>query len=319
MENSINLQEALERVYEKGERLEMGILFMEDMPALLEPYLLNAPTFVSGYVMDKITARLNHHREDILHPHNIKPDQLLRVREALSEPVAIVKNKGRLVVVTDVLDYKKDLIMAVIDINERMGSNWVASMYGKDNLLLMLYNRQESGDILYLNEKKIIQALSDSFTNQLKRGSLSRQNFYDNVEAAVNIVSGYRSQRTPEVNPFDKSKYRNHAKYTGKKSIEFQAAYESVMSGETNDLNLSSLVTDIFNSKLVGSVVYGNSEADLFSQKMYALINLKVAHKFVKSHKKSSLEEIKSQVKGIQREQNPHRYPDTDRNDRKRS
>ena len=89
MENLINLQEALERVYEKGERLEMGILFMEDMPALLEPYLLKAPTFVSGYVMDKITARINHHREDILHPHNIKPDQLLKVREALSDPVAL--------------------------------------------------------------------------------------------------------------------------------------------------------------------------------------------------------------------------------------
>lgn len=169
--------------------LDTLICFTETLPAELRGFLPNAKVVLTQYVFNKIVARQASKKYP--HPHSLTGDQLLDVRDAIENPVAIVKSNGKVVVVTDVLDYHDNMILAVFGSDIKSGYNYISSIYGKSNLLLYLYNQQQKDAIAFLDDSRVLAAVSKMAAEKGAREVMTPDGVQDMLEAAITICMRY--------------------------------------------------------------------------------------------------------------------------------
>ena len=151
----------LEDVPERNHKLSSDslIVFRETMPKkLVDAGLADSPAKITKFVYDKICARVSNEQRNA---HGYTNGLLREIRDALDEPVAIVRSKTKdgdaaLVVVTRVPDRAGYLAMVVMQKDEKCEDNWIASIYGKKKIANYLINQHNEGNLLYLGDVNVI-------------------------------------------------------------------------------------------------------------------------------------------------------------------
>jgi len=103
-------------------------------------------------------------KNDRKHTHELTVEQIKKLPQLLKEPVMIFDSPSRsdsIVMVTDEMDQDDNPVIISIKPNgkgkyevDEIESNFVTSVYGKDNFISYITNVIEKDDILYINDKK---------------------------------------------------------------------------------------------------------------------------------------------------------------------
>jgi hypothetical protein len=189
----LTFEEALQNVQANKDEMALMICFRETLPESLRGYLPDERTILTQYVLEKVTAEIQDPRHYIIHPHKLTDEQLRQVREAIENPVAIIRADGRVVIVTDVLDYKDTPILAILGNDLKNHYNYIASIYGKDNLFLYLYNKQAEHALSYLDTKRMTEMTSKMVAKMSEHGTVDAEQISDYIQATLNICQIYKA------------------------------------------------------------------------------------------------------------------------------
>ena len=142
-------------------RTDAMYVFKTYMPKqLVDQGLADAPIKISGYVFDKVRATFS--RGDYFHGHHFDKSDLLKIRDAIDDPVAIIKCEApdggvRLAVITTVPDFKDNLSMVILQSDDVTQDSCVCSVYGKNNIIDSIHREQNFGNLLYLGDTKVLK------------------------------------------------------------------------------------------------------------------------------------------------------------------
>ena len=147
-----------------------------DTPKVLRDIGLDyLPMFYSQNHLRKAVAE----RNDAAHKHGLSVEQVKRMAELLADPAMVLDSITRddtVIAVTDMLDDKNAPVIISIRPNgkghyelEEVDSNFVTSMYGKDNFESFLNRTIEQDKVLYVSKEKS-QELFRVLTLQLGKG-----------------------------------------------------------------------------------------------------------------------------------------------------
>ena len=171
-----------------------------DTPKVLRDIGLDyLPMFYSQNHLRKAVAE----RNDAAHKHGLSVEQVKRMAELLADPAMVLDSITRddtVIAVTDMLDDKNAPVIISIRPNgkghyelEEVDSNFVTSMYGKDNFESFLNRTIEQDKVLYVSKEKS-QELFRVLTLQLGKGvnSLDFTNLGSDIiiHQSRNIVKG---------------------------------------------------------------------------------------------------------------------------------
>lgn len=156
-------------VYLKSDAMYVFKAYMPKQ--LVDQGMTDAPIKISGFVYDKVRATCENFYRNA---HRYNQDDLLAVRDALDEPVAIIKRPApdggvRLAVITKIPDFKDDLSMVILQSDEITQDSYICSIYGKDDLINYIKRAQEDGTLLYLGDAEILrrEAISPELDEKL--------------------------------------------------------------------------------------------------------------------------------------------------------
>lgn len=141
------------------------------------------------------------------HNHSLNVSQIKKLPELLRDPVMVMDSISRddsLVVVTEQLDNARRPVIVIIRPNGEgvyevnpMDTNFITSVYGKDNICNFITNEVNQGKILYWNKNKS-QALFSVLQLQLPQGL---NNLDSNIilHKSSNIVNGNEIKKEGEI------------------------------------------------------------------------------------------------------------------------
>lgn len=149
------------------------IMFRETMPKkLVDAGLADNPAKITAFVYDKICARAANAKRN---GHHFDNDTLLKIRDALNDPLAIVSTKTKsgdaaLAVLTRVPDFKGLPSLVIIQKDEERGDNWISSVYGKNHVAGYLLKQQKEGNLLYIGDdiQTLMEQMDDKDKKKLK-------------------------------------------------------------------------------------------------------------------------------------------------------
>lgn len=184
---------SLEDALAAPERLSRSglICFCERLPESLKGYLPNAKVVLSGYVLNKVMARVQ--TEDIIHPHGLTAEQIEAVRKAILSPVAIIRSDDRVVLFTRAMDDQNKMILVALAKDDEKNRSYVASIYGKKNPLIYLYNQAFEGNIAYLDERQLLEVTADLIRTDTDYRYHEDAVTKDMMGAAIHICEIYRA------------------------------------------------------------------------------------------------------------------------------
>lgn len=126
------------------------VVFSQKIPEMYKNMgLQEAKIFMSSTIFEKIKYK-----------HNIDNKTMLGLRDAIENPVAVIKSRGHLMVVTDLYDYRNLPVVAILGTaDEGRVGNYVASVYGRKDVVNFLHSHvvNQDDDILFMDFDKIEQ------------------------------------------------------------------------------------------------------------------------------------------------------------------
>lgn len=180
--NRERFAEEIEKVLNNETQIYESVLIMEHTPKILQDVgLQDLPIlFSQGHIKNALHEKGKNPRW-----HGLTKDQLLSIPEQLTEPTAILDSftaNDSIVVVTNLEDKDKLPIIASIKAKgegkyelDTIDSNYLTSVYGKDNFENFFAKALQTDKLLYANKEKI-QALESSSNLRLV-GNLSNLEF----------------------------------------------------------------------------------------------------------------------------------------------
>lgn len=153
---------------EQGKKMPSDslIIFREVMPkVLVDAGLADSPAKLTKYVYDKICARFPNHKR---HAHGLDNDTLEKIKKALDEPLAVIRSKTKsgdaaIAVLTKEPDWENRPTLVIMQQDKDRGDNYIASIYGKENVAKYLKNQWKEGNLIQLSKdiETLITGLSE--------------------------------------------------------------------------------------------------------------------------------------------------------------
>lgn len=163
----------------------------------------------------------------VKHTHGLTEEQIKKLPDLLAKPVMIYDSLSRhdsLVVVTSEVDTENDPIIISIHPNgsgkydlERVSSNFITSVYGRENFEKHLELEVQADNVLYINKEKS-QELFSVLRLQFSQG-LNNLDFNTIIHQSRNIVKSEKSfaeqeneslSKTPDLRAAFEKLYANH-------------------------------------------------------------------------------------------------------------
>jgi hypothetical protein len=157
----VSIEEIASHKKDKGR--DSLILFKTKLSQeLIDAGLADTPAKMCSYVYTKVCARV---RNGKMNAHHYNSKDLLRIKEALDKPLAIIKTKAadgsyRLAILTSVRDYRSNLSLVILQEDKNMGDNYIPSIYGREKVAKYLYHQQEQGNLIYLGDTEPIREVT---------------------------------------------------------------------------------------------------------------------------------------------------------------
>lgn len=137
------IEDAFQRAWETNESGIAYLTFTEQLPERLKGCgLVEGEVKLSQYVFYKLIGK-----------HKLSEEELLSVKEAICNPVAILRENNKVIVVTDIVSYQKFPITVVLAANKK--DNCVASIYGRGNIVNYVYKHALNNEVLFADLDKI--------------------------------------------------------------------------------------------------------------------------------------------------------------------
>lgn len=154
------LKRVITSVWQKKERGRLFIVFSEKInDNLKDSGLLDDKILIADNILKKICCK-----------HHLKAKDIVNIQHALVNPVAILKKNDRVIVVTDVVDYQNNPVIAILGADEK--ENYVASVYGRNNIGDFLLNHVNDGNVVFMDLDRvefIRNEKTDKSLNEIKR------------------------------------------------------------------------------------------------------------------------------------------------------
>lgn len=137
------LKKVITTVWQKKERGKLFVVFSEKInDNLKDSGLLDDKVMIADNILKKICCK-----------HHLKAKDIVSIQHALENPVAILKKDNRVIVVTDVVDYQNNPVIAVLGADGK--ENYVASVYGRNNIGEFLLNHVNHGNAVFMDLDKV--------------------------------------------------------------------------------------------------------------------------------------------------------------------
>lgn len=137
------LKKAITTIWKSKERGRVFLVFSEMVNEnLRDSGLLNDKIVIADTILKKISCK-----------HHLKAKDIVNIQHALENPVAILKRDNRVIVVTDVVDYQNNPVIAVLGADGK--ENYVASVYGRNNISDFLLKHVSCGNALFMDLDKV--------------------------------------------------------------------------------------------------------------------------------------------------------------------
>lgn len=229
MDNYLALKGVLESVRDGSFDTRKHIPVMEHTPKILqEAGLEDKPIFMTVQHFNNIT-----HREETGHGnyHGLTDEEVAQAPVLLNHPTIIADSlteKASVIVISHSLDYKNRPILLALKTDgkarsiELVDSNFMTSMYGKDNAQSLIRRLYEKDNILFMDKTKS-QALYNGFGVQFPAGIASldfdkiihqsrnavNENAKETVKNSLSVDSEGNTLSEDQIAFFEDSKVRN--------------------------------------------------------------------------------------------------------------